>query len=98
MGPSACPCRRPIDLLATDLAARNDSSDRAWADLTAYRDALAAPRVAPARIRPARPRPAGAQRAEHTSGAAAIHSNLPALTAPVRGLPRSVLRRLFAGP
>ena len=35
-----------IALLDTGLAARDGSSDRAWADLTAYRDALAARQAA----------------------------------------------------
>jgi hypothetical protein len=43
-----------IALLDTGLAARDGSSDRAWADLTAYRDALAARQAAADRGRPAR--------------------------------------------
>jgi hypothetical protein len=44
-----------ISLLDTGLAARDGSSDRSWADLTAYRDALAARQAAADRGRPARP-------------------------------------------
>ena len=44
-----------IALLGTGLAARDASSDRAWADLTSYRDALAARQAAAARGRPTRP-------------------------------------------
>jgi hypothetical protein len=44
-----------IALLDTGLAARDGSSDRAWADLTAYRDALAARQAAAERGRPVRP-------------------------------------------
>jgi hypothetical protein len=44
-----------IALLDTGLASRDGSSDRAWADLTAYRDALAARQAAAERGRSARP-------------------------------------------
>ena len=44
-----------IALLGTGLAAPDASSDRAWADLTSYRDALAARQAAAARGRPTRP-------------------------------------------
>jgi hypothetical protein len=44
-----------IALLNPGLAARDGSSDRAWADLTAYRDALAARQAAAQRGRSARP-------------------------------------------
>jgi hypothetical protein len=48
-----------ISLLTTGLAARNGSSDRAWSDLAAYRDALAGRHAATQRSRPARPTGAG---------------------------------------
>jgi hypothetical protein len=44
-----------LNVLTTGLAVRNGSSDRAWADLAAYRDALAARHTAAQRDRPARP-------------------------------------------
>jgi DNA polymerase III epsilon subunit-like protein len=44
-----------LSLLTAHLAARNGSSDRAWADLAAYGDALAARHAAAQRDRPARP-------------------------------------------
>jgi hypothetical protein len=50
-----------IALLDTGLAVRDGSSDRAWADLTAYRDALAA-RQAAAEAHLAPTTPEGRQR------------------------------------
>ncbi|WP_194290596.1 3'-5' exonuclease [Modestobacter roseus] len=44
-----------VSLLDAGLAARDGSSDRAWGDVTAYRDALAARQAAADRARPARP-------------------------------------------
>jgi hypothetical protein len=56
-----------IALLDTGLAARDGSSDRAWADLTAYRDALAARQAAAERGRPVRPHRRGHSSATATS-------------------------------
>lgn len=44
-----------ISLLTAGLASHGGSSDRAWSDLAAYRDALAARHAAAQRIRPERP-------------------------------------------
>jgi hypothetical protein len=56
-----------LALLDTGLAARDGSSDRAWADLTAYRDALAARQAAAERGRPVRPHRRGHSSATATS-------------------------------
>jgi hypothetical protein len=56
-----------IALLDTGLAARDGSNDRAWADLTAYRDALAARQAAAERGRPVRPHRRGHSSATATS-------------------------------
>ncbi|MCU1618787.1 MAG: hypothetical protein JWR41_793, partial [Modestobacter sp.] len=48
-----------LSLLIAGLAARDGSSDRAWADLAAYGDALAARHAAAQRLRPARPHRCG---------------------------------------
>ena len=56
-----------VALLDTGLAARDGSSDRAWADLTAYRDALAARQAAAERGRPVRPHRRGHSSATATS-------------------------------
>lgn len=48
-----------IAVLTTGLAARNDNTDRAWSDLTAYRDALTARQAADQCGRPAPPHRGG---------------------------------------